>query len=1199
MHLHSIKLLTSTIGVFLTIYISLNWIAKDEAGVDSFRQYFSRGDLDDGVKIDLDVESVPIDGVHPQDAEAIRTMADLKALQSDEDQRKLAAALYRNIIKLHPTDTSARLGLGKVLASLEQYEKAENSLFLAVKFFQAKNNMHGVEESRNALGKLYISQGRYNQAEELFRASVLGRQINRDEERNRINWGCAYQGMGELYSALRTSDSYQGSDANTAAPVSPDAKTHFQIALNEYQQGAYRQARTEIDAALLLSDENPYHIFKGFLLLLEKNYPEAEAIFANALKTNKDEIGALAGLGHLGIIRKDYAYARSILDSAHKAAHAFEEANLYESWIHQQILLGLGWVAANQNQHVLALEHFNECLSIAPDDLLALLGKGNSLIGLRRMADAQEVFDRVLELDSTNPYALAELGIIKLERGAVDEAESNLKLALEGGGELFTCPYEGLGLLYLKRGKLDEAKKSFERAIEINPNIEYRKFNELAKLYIKEGKREKAKPLLLKSIENFPYDSEAERLLKELQEDMKSPPKNQALFSDAHSSSTKSVEARTYTIRRFAEVSPTSVLVPLSETNDFIFSEDAYIVDRVLYWNDQPAALDLAGLRAGASLKLINDYPQAATSIRIEMNRICDKEILGSLNNLRAQRIALTIPNLVEGDESLSCLEKLNAQEMYLDLHHMSDAAANGLSSLKSLRTLKIRDMNCTDECLESISELTELKELVLRGTKITDDGLKHLSSLIRLRSLDLWGTKISGRGLAHLRSHSNLRILELGETHLTDEGMRHLAKLENLEELGLISTNISDFGLRHTTTMHNLRRLKLSYTLVTDEGLRTLASLENLRSLDLLYTEVTDDGLQYFSSMKSLKTLNLGGTKVTSRGLAHLVDLPKLDSLILANTQVDDKGFEAIGRMHNLHYIELAHTPINGSGLKHLMNLPRLDWLGLRSTQISDDTISPIASIRELKWLVLSNTNLSDRGISHLKHLPKLRELHLGGTQITDDGLIHMAGLKSLVQLEFQDTQISDDGLRHLAQLINLENLELGGTQVTDRGLKHLLPLANLEEINLGNTRISDHGLETLTHFPKLWYVCLSGTQVSDKGMRILAQMTKLEDLALGYTRISDEGLSTLSKLPALRRLLIWHTDVSDSGLQYLMNISTLEELEMSQTQISDAGIKRLLHLHNLRELEIGGTKITEGGIQKLRQGLPTCVVSHLSYDH
>jgi len=80
----------------------------------------------------------------------------------------------------------------------------------------------------------------------------------------------------------------------------------------------------------------------------------------------------------------------------------------------------------------------------------------------------------------------------------------------------------------MRKGKLADAKKHLQKAIDINPNIEFKKFNALAKIYIDEGRIEDAKKLLTKSIENYPYDDEAKRMLKEIEEKSHGSPAKKA-----------------------------------------------------------------------------------------------------------------------------------------------------------------------------------------------------------------------------------------------------------------------------------------------------------------------------------------------------------------------------------------------------------------------------------------------------------------------------------------------------------------------------------------------------------------------------------------------------------------------------------------------------------------------------------------------
>ncbi len=225
------------------------------------------------------------------------------------------------------------------------------------------------------------------------------------------------------------------------------------------------------------------------------------------------------------MLRKQHAQAEKRLEplldrqmDSQTTGLSIRSHKLYVRIVSNLANLGMGWAKANQNQHVEAIGYFDNVLSKQPKHLLALIGKGNSLIGLHKLDEAQQVYKQVLKQHPANPYALAELAVIKYNKGDIKTAERLFSEALAVDDQKYTCPYEGLGLVYLRQGKLDQAKKNFQKAIELNPDIEYKKFNGLAKIYMKEGDLEKAKELLIKSIENYPYDDEAKELLEQLTE---------------------------------------------------------------------------------------------------------------------------------------------------------------------------------------------------------------------------------------------------------------------------------------------------------------------------------------------------------------------------------------------------------------------------------------------------------------------------------------------------------------------------------------------------------------------------------------------------------------------------------------------------------------------------------------------------------
>ena len=297
------------------------------------------------------------------------------------------------------------------------------------------------------------------------------------------------------------------------------------LAADAFDSNNFEAAGRHLEQARKLTGwTGQLRVLQGFLHLLEKKYDQADELFKAAAQSREGAQGASVGQGHLALIRKEHAEARRLLAPAAAAGEARFRglvneqvaAKPYRWMVFRMALIGLGWAAANTNQHNLAIKQFDRVLDRMEGDVFALIGKGNSLNALNRLDAAEAALERVLLLDPDNQYATAELALVKFNRGDDDAAEKLFKAALKHEGERYTCPHEGLGLIYLRAGKIDKARDSFKKAIKINPNIEFKKFNGLARIHIRDGKYNKARELLRKSMQNYPYDDEARKLLESI-----------------------------------------------------------------------------------------------------------------------------------------------------------------------------------------------------------------------------------------------------------------------------------------------------------------------------------------------------------------------------------------------------------------------------------------------------------------------------------------------------------------------------------------------------------------------------------------------------------------------------------------------------------------------------------------------------------
>jgi tetratricopeptide (TPR) repeat protein len=289
----------------------------------------------------------------------------------------------------------------------------------------------------------------------------------------------------------------------------------YNLAYYYYEIGKLDLAMQNIDKALSLSmnssDKQQALQFKGFILIMQEDYSQAELLFNRLLKEYGTDCATLSGLGHIANARKDYKTARNYFEQAISSGADIRPEDRTIA------LLGLGWVNANEHKHREAIAFYQKVLKEEPLQIVALVSLGNAYNWLGEYDQAEKYFKRALEIDANNEYALAELGTVYLNKGDIKKSKELLAESLKINSSTYSCPYEGLGLLYLKQGKSKEAEESFKKAIQINPDIEYRKYNGLAKIYIKEGKFKEAKPLLLKSIENYPQDSEAKELLEQIE----------------------------------------------------------------------------------------------------------------------------------------------------------------------------------------------------------------------------------------------------------------------------------------------------------------------------------------------------------------------------------------------------------------------------------------------------------------------------------------------------------------------------------------------------------------------------------------------------------------------------------------------------------------------------------------------------------
>ena len=447
--------------------------------------------------------------INPRNRSAFHALADYC-----NTIRRPAEAIknYQRLLELTPGDASVYVDIGTSHMLVNQPARARTYFHKALKSKLAARDVMIQQRALDGLAGAAMKEGKYQEAEKYYLRAVA------------INQGpgplaCSYHALGQLYAGLGQFKKGARFVIKVAEMEPQRLDIQFRAAVYSFLAYDFKSARKYCDRVLSRSHDKPgkIHNVLGFLLLLEQKYGEAAKLFGEVLKGDPRDAGAKVGKGHLAIIHKDYPAALPLLNPHTVRLPGEGEHRNYPYLVFKMANLGLGWLLSNQGRHARAVQYFDNILGTNKADLFALLGKGSALNALGRLDQAEAVFKEVLKLDPGNQYGLAELGLVRLNRGDAEGAKEVFNKALARGDQKYTCPYEGLGLVFLKQGKIAQAKENFEKAIAINPDIEYKKFNELAKIYIKQGKIHRAVKLLKKSVQNYPYDPEAKELLKKLQ----------------------------------------------------------------------------------------------------------------------------------------------------------------------------------------------------------------------------------------------------------------------------------------------------------------------------------------------------------------------------------------------------------------------------------------------------------------------------------------------------------------------------------------------------------------------------------------------------------------------------------------------------------------------------------------------------------
>lgn len=141
-------------------------------------------------------------------------------------------------------------------------------------------------------------------------------------------------------------------------------------------------------------------------------------------------------------------------------------------------------------------------------------------------------------------------------------------------------------------------------------------------------------------------------------------------------------------------------------------------------------------------------------------------------------------------------------KQLLLANARISDLHFASLTNFPQLEVLDVSAApNMTDAGAETLAKMNTLRVLRLRAAKITDAGLEKLAALTNLEELDVEGAKVTDAGVGKLAPLTKLRSLGLGNTQVTDGVAGTLGQMKTLQQVILTRTKIAPETIQQLRT--------------------------------------------------------------------------------------------------------------------------------------------------------------------------------------------------------------------------------------------------------------------------------------------------------------------------------------------------------------------------------------------------------------
>ena len=417
----------------------------------------------------------------------------LKLRDTEQAEKTFLSALNK-----HPDSSQTHLALANFYTAVRNVEKAEFHFKRAFELSPRSNN------SLYALIRFYLIIGQPDRAEEVFDGAIETNPSWREPR-----WGLAnfHLARGEIDRGLEILRSLLEQDADDRIA---------QVRLVEVYLALHRdQEAEEIISTLLAKNKNDAegHYFKGRLFVAKNDRDAALEEFNKAIQSKGWLIPAYLEKASLHLTRQEFAQAQGTLNEA-----------LRFNRNHLGARAGIAKIMALTGQSENALEQANSVLQDQPNNPDALMAKGEALLSFRRLGESKEAFQKLTELQPTNPFHLHRLGTIEalnengsaaleyfrkalelnpdlpevmndivflyVEKNRFQDALNEVNRFLEKSSLQDTL-HIYKGRIYMAQQDYNQARKEFQKALEINSD-NLQPYILLGQLYARENKLEEA-----------------------------------------------------------------------------------------------------------------------------------------------------------------------------------------------------------------------------------------------------------------------------------------------------------------------------------------------------------------------------------------------------------------------------------------------------------------------------------------------------------------------------------------------------------------------------------------------------------------------------------------------------------------------------------------------------------------------------------